>query len=199
MHGLDWEATYEKYRPFLAHVGHRDDLNALLAELSGELVVGHAYVRNGDIPAPDAVPVGLLGTDYEIVDGYYRIRHIYPGLNWHPELRAPLTEPGVNVRVGEYILSVNGKPLRAPTSIYQLFEKTADRITDLRVSPTPHEADARTVTVRPIADEIPLRHWSWVEHNRKQVEVQSGGRVAYIYMANTALHGYEAFNRYYFS
>jgi len=105
----------------------------------------------------------------------------------------------VNVRAGEYLLGVNGRPLRAPTSIYQLFEKTADRITELLVSPTPNESDARTVTVRPIADEIPLRHWSWVEQNRKQVDARSGGRVAYIYMADTALHGYEAFNRYYFS
>jgi tricorn protease len=199
MHGLNWDATCEKYRPFLAHVGHRDDLNELLAELSGELVVGHAYVRNGDIPAPARVRGGLLGADYEIVDGYYRIGRIYAGLNWHPELRAPLTEPGVNVREGEYLLSVNGRALRAPTSIYQLFEKTADRITDLRVGPTPNDADARTVTVRPIADEIPLRHWSWVEQNRKQVEERSGGRVAYIYMADTGLHGYDAFNRYYFS
>jgi tricorn protease len=199
MHGLDWAATCTTYRPFLAHVGHRDDLNELLAELSGELVVGHAVVRNGDIPAPAPVHGGLLGADYAIVDGYYQIRRIYVGLNWHPELRAPLTEPGVNVRAGEYLLGVNGRPLRAPASIYQLFEKTADRITELRVSPTPHEADARTVTVRPIADEIPLRHWSWVEQNRTQVDARSDGRVAYIYMADTALHGYDAFNRYYFS
>ena len=199
MHGLDWEAMCQKYRPFLPHVGHREDLNVLLAELSGELVVGHAYVRDGDVPVPEPVSVGLLGADYEIADGSYRIRRIYSGLNWHPELRAPLTEPGVNVREGEYLLGVNGKSLRPPASIYQLFEKTADRITELRVSPTPHESDARTVTVRPIADEIPLRHWSWVEQNRKQVEARSGGRVAYIYMADTGLHGYEAFNRYYFS
>jgi tricorn protease len=199
MHGLDWGTTCEKYRPLLSHVGHREDLNELLAELSGELVVGHAYVRNGDIPAPPPVNTGLLGADYEIVDGYYRYRRIYPGLNWHPELRAPLTEPGVNVRVGDYLLGVNGRPLRAPDSVYQLFEQTADRITELQISPTPHVAGARTETVRPIADEIPLRHWSWVEQNRKLVEARSGGRVAYIYMADTGLHGYEAFNRYFFS
>ncbi|MBK9715297.1 MAG: PD40 domain-containing protein [Kouleothrix sp.] len=199
MHGLDWAATYEKYLTFLPHVGHRDDLNYLLAELSGELVAGHAYVGLGDIPAPEPVSVGLLGADYEIVDGAYRIRRIYPGLNWHPELRAPLTEPGVNIEAGEYILAVNGRPLRAPTSIYSLFEQTADRITELRVGPTADDADARSVTVRPIADEIALRHWSWVEQNRRTVEALSGGRVGYIYMADTALSGYEAFNRYYFS
>lgn len=199
LHGLDWKAMAERYRPFLAHVGHRDDLNYLLAELSGELVVGHAYVGMGDIPAPEPAKVGLLGADYEVVDGFYRIQRIYPGLNWHPELRAPLTEPGVNVRAGEYILAVNGRPLRAPTSIYSLFGQTADRITDLLVSPTPNEADARMVTVRPIDDESRLRHWSWVEENRRKVDELSGGRVAYIYMADTALSGYESFNRYYFS
>ncbi len=199
MHGLDWNATRAKYQPFLAHIGHRDDLNYLLAELSGELVVGHAYVGQGDIPEPPPLRVGLLGADYEIADGRYRILRIYPGLNWHPELRAPLTEPGVNVRQGEYILAVNGRPLRAPTSIYQLFAQTADRITELLVSPTPNESDGRVVTVRPIDNETRLRHWSWVEGNRRQVDALSGGRVAYIYMADTGQTGYEAFNRYYFS
>ncbi|NJN17545.1 MAG: protease [Oscillochloris sp.] len=199
MHGLDWPATVEKYRPLLAHVGHRDDLNYLLMELMGELVVGHAYVGMGDIPAPRPVQVGLLGADYEVVDGLYRIRRIYAGLNWQPALRAPLTEPGVNVREGEYILAVNGRPLRAPASIFQLFEQTAGRITELRVGSTPNEADARTVTVRPIDSEARLRHWSWVEENRCKVDRLSGGRVAYIYMADTSWSGYESFNRYYFS
>lgn len=199
MHGLDWPATVEKYGAFLPHLGHRDDLNYLLAELSGELVVGHAYVGGGDLPAPKPVKVGLLGADYEAVDGAYRIQRIFPGLNWHPELRAPLTEPGVNVREGEYILAVNGRALRPPVSIYHLFEQTADRITELRVSPTPNDADARTVTVRPIDDESRLRHWSWVEQNRRRVDELSDGRVAYIYMADTGRNGYEAFNRYYFA
>jgi tricorn protease len=199
MHGLDWEATCERYRPFLEHVGHRDDLNYLLAELSGELVVGHAYVGQGDIPSTPPIQVGLLGADYDVVDGHYRIRRIYRGLNWQPDLRAPLTEPGVVVSEGEYILAVNGRPLRAPTSLYQAFEQTADRITELLVGPTPSEADARVVTVRPIDSEAALRHWSWVEGNRKKVDELSGGRVAYIYMADTGMRGYESFNRYYFS
>ena len=101
MHGADWDAICEKYRPFLDHVGHRSDLNLLFAEMFGELVVGHAYVGGGDVPTPEHVACGLLGADYEIVDGYYRIKRIYRGLNWHPELRAPLTEPGVNVAEGD--------------------------------------------------------------------------------------------------
>jgi tricorn protease len=199
LHGLDWEATYQKYLPFLEHVDHREDLNYLLAELSGELVVGHAYVGQGDIPAPASVNVGLLGADFEVVDGFYRIQRIYPGLNWHPELRSPLTEPGVNVAEGEYLLAVNGRPLRYPASPYSLFEKTTEQVTDLRISPTPDEAGARTVTVKPVASETALRHWNWVEGNRKKVDALSNGRVAYIYMPDTGVDGYASFNRYYYS
>ena len=132
MHGVDLEAVYQKYLPFLEHVGHRNDLNYLLGEFSGELIAGHAYVAAGDIPSRGKVPVGLLGADYQVTPkGYYRIRRIYAGENWHPELRSPLTEPGINVQVGDYLLAVNGQPLRVPTIIYQLFEYAAERITDL--------------------------------------------------------------------
>jgi tricorn protease len=200
LHGLDIEAAYQKYLPFLAHAGHRDDLNYLLAEFSGELVAGHAYVGGGNVPGRERVPVGLLGADYEVTPaGYYRIAHIYPGMNWHPELRSPLTEPGVNVREGEYILAVNGRPLRAPSVIYSLFEKTVDRITDLRVGPSPDGEGARTVSVRPLGSENSLRHWAWVEGNRKRVAQLSNGRLAYVYLPDTALGGYTNFNRYYFS
>ncbi len=199
LHGLDWPAVYEKYAAFLPHVGHREDLNALLAELSGELVAGHAYVGGGDQPKPTPEQVGLLGADYALQDGHYRITRVYRGLNWRPELRAPLTEPGVNVREGEYLLAVNGRPVRASMNLYEAFGQTANRVTDLRVGPTTSDADARTVTVRPIDSEARLRHWSWVEDNRRRVDALSGGRLAYIYMADTARWGYDAFNRDYFS
>jgi len=199
LHGLDWEGAYQKYLPFLEHVGHRDDLNYLLAELSGELVVGHVNMVLGDIPSPDMVTAGLLGADFEVVDGFYRIKRIYPGLNWHPELRSPLTEPGVNISEGEYILAVNGRHLRYPTNLYQLFEKTAGQIIDLRLSPTLSDKDARTVTVKTIESETPLRLWNWVEGNRKKVELLSNGRAAYIYMANTGVDGFDSFNRYYYA
>ncbi|MFN2155239.1 MAG: PDZ domain-containing protein [Anaerolineae bacterium] len=199
MHGVDWEAARERYRPFLDHLGHRDDLNYLFAEMMGELVVGHAYVSGGDIPAPDRVACGLLGADYTISDGHYRIERIYPGLNWHPELRAPLTEPGVNVTEGEYILAVNGEPLTSDDNIYRLFEKTADQVTSLLVGPSTDRKRARTVTVKPLKSEAALRHWSWVEANRKRVDALSQGRVAYVYMANTSVEGYASFNRYYYA
>ncbi|MBN1580405.1 MAG: PD40 domain-containing protein [Anaerolineae bacterium] len=199
MHGVDWNAVCAKYEPFLDHVGHRSDLNFIFAEMMGELVAGHAYVGGGDVPQPEHVQCGLLGADFEIADGYYHIKHIYSGLNWHPELRSPLTEPGVNVSAGEVILAVNGQPLRAPDSIYRLFEKTAGCLTELLVSPSTDEKDARTVTVKPINSETALRHWFWVESNRKKVDELSDGRVAYVYMTNTSIEGYHSFNRYYFS
>ena len=151
------------------------------------------------MPRGEDQRVGLLGADYEVADGRYRFRRILSGLNWNPDLRAPLTEPGVNVREGEYLLAVNGRPLRASEDVYALFEQTAERVTELRVSPTPDEADARTVTVRPVGDERRLRLRAWIEENRRRVDELSGGRVAYVYMADTARAGYEAFNRYYFS
>ncbi len=199
MHGVDWDAVCARYRPFLEHVGHRSDLNGLFAEMMGELRAGHVYVAGGDVPGPTPVKCGLLGADYAIVDGYYRIQRIYAGQNWHPELRAPLTEPGVNVAVGDYILAVNGRPLRAPANLYQLFEQTAERLVELKVGAAPDLSQARSVTVKPIEDETALRHWAWVEGNRKRVAELSGGKVAYVYMANTSLEGYNSFNRYYFA
>lgn len=200
LHGVDWDAVYAKYKPFLAHVGHRSDLNYLFGEMMGELVVGHAYVGAGDIPAPPYVAGGLLGADFEVVDGCYRVKRIYPGQNWHPELRAPLTEPGVNVSEGDYILAVDGRPLRAPDNIYHRFEKTAGRVVELRVSANPEDDEAAHVEkVTPLESETALRHWNWVEDNRKKVDELSGGTVAYVYMSNTSIDGYNSFNRYYFS
>lgn len=200
IHGIDLEKEYQRYLPFLEHVESREDLNYLMREFSGEIVAGHIFISMGDIPAPEAVPVGLLGADYELdKNGYYRIKKIYEGINWHPELRSPLTEPGIKVKEGEYILAVNGIPLRAPESIFRLFEHTAEKQTDLLVGETTDLEKARTVTVKPLGSEVMLRHWAWVEGNRKKVDELSNGRVAYVYMPNTSLQGYANFNRYYFS
>jgi len=205
MHGVDWNAICEKYRLFLDHVGHRSDLNYLFMELFGELVVGHAYVGGGDTPGARQVPGGLLGADLEVADGLYRIKRIYPGLNWHPELRSPLTEPGIQAAEGEYILAIDGRPLDASTNVHSRLVKRADKTTELLLSPVPaplgeaapEEAHAEKIV--PLRSETALRHWSWVEGNRKRVDELSGGRVAYVYMTNTSLEGYQAFNRYYFS
>jgi tricorn protease len=147
----------------------------------------------------DKLAVGLLGADYRLVDGYYQIAQIYRGENWRPEVRSPLTEPGVNVAVGDFILAVNGRPLQAPTNLYQHFAMTADRVTVITVNATPSMDGARNVNVIPIASETALRHLAWVEGNRRKVHELTNGRVAYVYMPDTGSGGYSSFNRYYFS
>ncbi|MBM3335898.1 PDZ domain-containing protein, partial [Candidatus Sumerlaeota bacterium] len=137
--------------------------------------------------------------DYAIADGFYRIKRIYSGENWNPELRAPLTQPGVNVSPGDHIIAVNEIPLKAPINIYSLFEHTANRMTVLTVHSKPTAEGARRVTVVPTADESALRHRAWVEDNRRKVHEATDGRVAYVYLPNTAEAGYVSFNRYYFS
>ena len=198
MHGADWETIKEKYRPWLRHVGHRSDLSYLFSHMLGELVVGHSYIFGGDAPTPPQVRIGLLGADYVIDGSYYKIAKIYTGENWNPDLRAPLTEPGSNVAAGEYILAVNGRPLRAPTNIYSLFEGTADKQTVLLVNSKPSEQGARKVTVVPVQSEGGLRQRDWIESNRRKVDELSKGRLAYVYLPNTAGAGYTNFNRYYY-
>ena len=123
---------------------------------------------------------------------------IYGGLNWNPELRSPLTEPGVNVDVGDYILAVNGRKLNSDKNIFQLFENTADKITKLTVAKNANGKDSRTVEVTPIASEYALRNRDWVESNIKKVNEATDGQVAYVYVPNTADAGHEYFKRYFF-
>ncbi len=199
MHGVDWPKMRKKYGKFLPFVAHRSDLTFLIGEMIGELHVGHAYVGGGEYPKVERIPGGLLGADFEIVNDRYRIKKIYSGLNWNPDLRAPLTEPGVNVKVGDYILRVNGKELKAPTNIYSLFEKTAGKMVTLTVNSKPTEEGSRTVTVVPIASERALRNRDWIEGNLRKVHELSNGRVGYVYLPNTAGAGYTYFNRYFYA
>jgi tricorn protease len=199
MHGCDWEAVHARYLPWVEHVQHRDDLNFVMREMISELVIGHNFLYGGDYPDVDRVGVGLLGADYELVDGYYRIKRIYQGLNWNPDLTAPLTQPGINVAEGDYILAVDGIPLRAPTNIYQRFENKAGKQVEISVGKTTSLDDARTVVVVPIAREFALRNRAWVEGNQEKVSEATDGRVAYVYLPNTSSSGFTYFNRYYFS
>ncbi len=199
MHGVDWEAMLERYTSLLPYVAHRDDLNFLIAEMIGELCIGHAFVGGGDQPEVERVAGGLLGADYEILKGRYRITKIYSGLNWYPDLRAPLTEPGVDVSEGEYIIKVNGRDLKAPTNIYSLFENTAGKMVTLHVNSEPVEKGSRMVTVVPVESEMSLRNRDWIEGNRRRVDELSGGRLGYVYLPNTSVAGYSFFNRYFFA
>jgi tricorn protease len=199
MHGADWPAMREKYGRFLPHLTTRADLNRVIQWMSSELGVGHHRVGGGDFlfDAPD-VPGGLLGADYEVAQGRYRFAKVYGGLNWNPELRSPLTEPGVDVQAGEYLLAVDGVELRAPENLYSRFENTVGKIVEITVGPDPDGSGARTVEVVPIANEATLRNRDWVEGNLRRVEEATAGRVAYVYLPNTSTQGHEYFKRYFF-
>lgn len=200
MHGADWNAVFKKYSAMLPYVGHRNDLGYLIAQTGGELTVGHSYLSGaGDEPTDTPVQIGMLGADFTIENGRYRIQHIYTGENWNPELRAPLSTPGVNVAEGDYLLEVNGRPLSATTELYSLFEGTANRQTVIRVGKTPTAEGSRSVTVVPVASEDALRSRAWVERNRHIVDSLSGGKLAYVWLPNTAGPGYTYFTRYYYA
>uniref|UniRef100_UPI00356897CA S41 family peptidase n=1 Tax=Gemmatimonas sp. TaxID=1962908 RepID=UPI00356897CA len=198
-HGADWPAVKQMYEPLLAHVNHRADLNYLIDNMGAEIAIGHSYVRGGDIPEVPTNTGGLLGADFTIDNGRYRLARIYDAESWNPELRAPLAVPGVNVSAGDYVLAINGVELRAPDNIFRLLDGTANRQTVLTVNSRPELQGARTVTVLPIANEQGLRSRAWMEHNRRQVDSLSGGKLAYVYLPNTGQPGYTNFNRYYFA
>jgi tricorn protease len=199
LHGLNLAEAKKRYAPYLESVGSRGDLNYLFQEMLGEISVGHMFVGGGAQPQAKQVPGGLLGADYKLENGRYRIARVYTGENWNPQLRAPLTQPGVNVREGEYVLAVNGRELRASDNIHAFFEGTANKQVTLRVGPDAGGANARDVTVVPVANEFGLRNLAWIEGNRRKVEQLSGGKLGYLYLPNTGGGGYTNFNRYYFA
>jgi tricorn protease len=199
MHGVDWAAMAERYRPWLDHVRHRSDLNTVLGELIGELVVGHAYRWGGDVPATDTVPVGLLGADLVLDAGHVRIARIYDGERWNPELQAPLAIPGLQVHEGDVLVAIDGVPVGADTNPFGLLTHKAGRSVVLTVADAPGSRDTRQVTVQAVADEKALRHRAWLEDNRRRVDALSGGRLAYLYVPNTSTAGYDGFTRGFYS
>ncbi len=198
-HGLDLKAAEAFYAPWVEHVSSRSDLNYLFMEMLGNLNVGHMFVGGGLHPEVPQVKCGLLGADYKIENGRYRFTQVYNGENWNPELVAPLTQPGVNVVAGEYLLAVRGRELRASDNVYSFFEETAGKQTALRVGPNPDGSGSREVTVVPVENEDSLRHLAWIEGNRRKVDQLSGGKLAYVHLPDTADGGFKSFNRYYFA
>lgn len=198
-HGYDLAAAEKRYAPYLEHIVSRRDLNYLFAEMLGGIEVGHLSVGRGDMPAVKRVPTGLLGADYKVENGRYRFARIYNGENWNPQLRAPLTQPGINVAAGDYLLAVNGRELAAPDNIYGFFENTSGKQVLIKVGPSPDGQGARDVTVVPVPSEAALRNYAWIEGNRRYVDKVTGGRVAYVYMPDTSFGGYTNFNRYFFA
>jgi tricorn protease len=197
--GLNLAAAEKHYAGYLPGIASREDLNYLFREMLGKLCTGHTFVGGGDIPAVPSVTVGLLGADYTIENDRYRFSKIYSGENWNPGLSAPLTQPGVDVQAGDYLLAVNGRQLHGTDNLYRFFLDIAGQQAVLTVGPKPDGADSRQVTVVPVGNEIPLRHADWVAHNLQLVDRLSQGQIAYVYLPDTAMGGFTSFNRYFFA
>ena len=200
MHGMNWLAMKKKYEALLPDVAASSDLYRIMQWMFSELSVGH---HRFDVPGdrrtkPDIIPGGLLGADYAVDNNRFRFKKIYGGLNWSPDLRSPLTEPGVNAGVGDYILEVNGVDVTADKNLYSYFENTAEKITTLTLASSASGANKRTVKVVPVASELGLRNRDWVEGNMRKVQEATNGQVAYVYVPNTAAEGHDYFKRYFF-
>ncbi len=200
MNGVNWEKEREKYAALLPYAADRYDVNYIIGEMIGELANSHTYVGGGDFPNLHPVNVGLLGVDFGVdaAHGLYRFKKIYPGENWDASVRSPLTEPGVKVAQGDYLLGVNGKPLRVPTNPYELFVNTADQDTTLTVNNKPTAEGAWDITVKPIRSELNLRELDWIETNRAKVDAATHGRVGYVYLPDMEADGLNEFVRQYF-
>ena len=198
LHGLDLEKIETKYQPYVAGLASRHEFTYLCEEMLGEIEVGHMFIRGPSSPS-NGPRTGLLGADYTVENNRYRFSTIYNGQNWTPGLKAPLTLPGVEVHVGDYLLAVNGRPLYATDNLYSFFDGAAGQQTVISVGTKPDGSDARDVTVVPIPDEAGLRKLAWINHNIELVDKLSDGKVAYVYMPNTAGAGYDNFNRYFYA
>ena len=199
MHGIDWKAIKEKYAVLLPYVKTRLDLNYVIGEMISEVACGHAYVNPGEMPKAERIPMGLLGAELKKdKSGYYKIGKIMPGAPYSAKLRSPLTEPGLNVVEGNYIVAIDGIPTNTVDNIYKLLIGKANVLTELSVNDKPSEDGARQIVVKPIDNEYPLEHYNWVQNNIKKVEQATGGRVGYIYIPDMNVDGLNEFARYFY-
>ncbi len=200
MHGYDWEALREQYRPWLEHVAHRSDLNYVIGEMIAELNVGHAYIAGGDWITPDRPDVALLGSELELdrTAGRYRLATIFPGHNEEPRYRAPLTEVGVNAGTGDYLLAIDGETLEGDDNPYRLLRHKADRPVRLTLSETGSFDDAREVVVQPVTSEVNLRYLARVTANREKVTEATDGRVGYLHVPDMGANGIQEFIKYFY-
>jgi tricorn protease len=199
VHGVDLNWLYKTYSPWVEYVKHRADLNYVLDILGGETSIGHSFVGGGDLPEVEKVPVGLLGADFAADSGRYKITKIYTGESWNPDLKAPLSGPGIDVKEGDYLMAVNGRELGSSMNLYSFFDRTAGVQTRIKVNGKPSVEGAREVTIVPVPSEESLRRCEWIESNRRRVNELSGGKLAYVWLPDTADGAYVNFNRYFFA
>lgn len=199
MHGVNWKAMHDKYYPLVKYVHHRSDLSYLLGEMIGELNVGHAYVNNGERPMPERIPMGLLGASLSKAEsGFFRIDKIMEGANWSADLRSPLTEAGVSVKVGDYITMIDGQPVKNLTDIYSLLIGKANQLVELMVSASADGTGAKPMLVKTIGSESSLVYYDWVQRNIKKVEEATNGEVGYIHIPDMGVTGLNEFVKHYY-
>jgi tricorn protease len=200
MHGFDWAAIREQYKPLLKYVAHRSDLNYVISEMISELTVQHAYIEGGDYQIPPRPRYGLPGARFELDKpaGRYRIAKIFSGENEEDIYRSPLKEVGVNVSVGDYVLAIDGEELKPTDDPYRLLRNKADNPVQLTVNKTPSMQGARTVSYRPITDEQNLIYLDWVDHNREIVSKATNGRVGYLHVPDMGANGIREFIKWYY-
>jgi len=199
MHGVDWKKMYTKYSVLLPYVNHRADLTYVIGELIGELSVGHSYVGGGDKPDVPKVKTGLLGARLsKDKSGYFKIDEILKGENWTTTTRSPLTEVGVDVKEGEFIIAVNGTSVKNYKDIYELMVNNADKQVELTVNSTASDKGSRKVIVTPINDEADLYYYNWVQNNIKKVTAATGGEVGYIHVPDMGVEGLNEFVKYFY-
>lgn len=199
MHGVDWNAMKEKYAPLVPYVNHRADLSYIIGEMIGELNVGHAYVGGGDMPKSERIQLGLLGAKISRdASGYYRIDQVLKGENWMNATRSPLTEVGVDVKQGDYILAINGASTRNVSDIYELLVNTAGKTTELTTNSKPDMAGSKKSLVVPTADESDLYYLQWVRKNIDYVTAKTNGQVGYIHVPDMGSGGLNEFVKYFY-
>jgi tricorn protease len=199
MNGVDWPKIKDKYAQLLPYVADRYSLTYIMGEMIGELSNSHTYVGGGDFPDLHPVNVGQLGADYEVDgSGIYRFKKIFTGENWDAHTRSPLTEPGVNIKEGDYLIAINGRALHAPQTPDELLTNTANDVITLTVNSKAAADGSRKVVVKPIGDEFTLRELNMIETNRKRVDAASGGKIGYVYLPNMGDEGLNEFVKQYF-
>jgi len=200
LHGVDWLAIRRRYEPLLAHVQHRADLTYVIGEMIGELNLGHCYVGGGDYPKPERIAQGLLGASIvrHQPSGFYQVTNILPGQNWDDQLRSPLTDIGVNVKNGEYVVAIDGRPTDQMTDFYAALVGKAGKQVTLRVNAEPKAEGARDEVVIPIADERPLYYLKWVLGNIEHVSKATDGKVGYVHVPDMGVPGLNEFVKFYY-
>jgi tricorn protease len=199
MHGVDWKAMREKYAVLVPYVKNRLDLNYVIGEMIGELNCGHAYISTGETDRPGRIRTGLLGAEVSRdKSGFFRLDKIYKGESWSASLRSPLTDPGIEANVGDFIVAIDGVPANSVKDLYALLVGKADVPTELSLNSSASMVGARKVVIRPLEEEYSLIHYRWVQDNIAKVDRASKGKIGYIYIPDMGVEGLNEFARYFY-